>query len=78
MKTKEIIKMLPKDYEKACYESKAMTRKRVIKSPKDLLILVIFYLFGEHSLIEVSQFALMSKIGKISDVAFMERFVKCK
>lgn len=56
MNAKELIKMLPKDYEKACYESKAMTRKRVIKSPKDLLMLVLFYLFGEHSLIEVTRF----------------------
>ena len=29
-------------------------------------------------MIDVSQFALMSGIGKISDVGFMKRFVKCK
>ena len=78
MNITELIKIMPKEYEKACYENKAITRKRIIKSPKELLILVIYYLFGNHSLIEVCQFALMHNIGKISDVAFMERFVKCK
>lgn len=73
----ELIELLPKEYEKACYETKAITRKRTIKTPKDLLVLVLYYLFG-NSLIEVSQFALMHNIGKISDVAFMERLVKSK
>ena len=78
MNITELIKIMPKEYEKACYENKAITRKRTIKSPKELLILVIFYLFDNHSLIDVCQFALMRNIGKISDVAFMERFIKCK
>lgn len=78
MNITELIKIMPKEYEKACYENKAITRKRTIKSPKELLILVIYYLFDNHSLIDVCQFALMHNIGKISDVAFMERFVKCK
>ena len=55
-----------------------MTRKRTIKNPLDLLRLILFYLSGNKSLIDVSQFALMSGIGKISDVGFMKRFVKCK
>ena len=32
---KELIKLLPEGYEKACSEAKAMTRKRTIADPKD-------------------------------------------
>lgn len=78
MDTNDLIKLLPVGYEDACYEKKAITRKRTIKSPLDLLGLILFYLSGNKSLIDVSQFALISGIGKISDVGFMKRFIKCK
>lgn len=78
MDTNDLIKLLPEGYENACYEKKAMTRKRTITNPLDLLRLVLFYLSGDKSLIDVSQFALISGIGKISDVGFMKRFIKCK
>ena len=78
MDINDLIKLLPEGYENACYKTKAMTRKRTIKNPLDLLRLILFYLSGNKSLIDVSQFALMSGIGKISDVGFMKRFVKCK
>lgn len=55
-----------------------MSRKRTIKTPLDLLRLILFYLSGDKSLIDVSQFSLMRGIGKISDVGFMKRFLKCK
>ena len=40
MKTEmtELIKLLPEGYEKACFETKAITRKRTIADPKDLLV----------------------------------------
>lgn len=78
MDTNDLIKLLPAGYEDACYEKKAITRKRTIRNPLDLLKLILFYLSGNKSLIDVSQFALMSGIGKISDVGFMKRFIKCK
>lgn len=78
MDTNDLVKLLPSDYEQACFDKKAITRKRTIKNPLDLLRLVLFYLSGNKSLIDVSQFALMSGIGKISDVGFMKRFIKCK
>ena len=78
MDTNDLVKLLPSGYEQACFEKKAITRKRTIKNPLDLLRLILFYLSGNKSLIDVSQFALISGIGKISDVGFMKRFVKCK
>ena len=78
MNTDDLVKLPPSDYEQACFDKNAITRKRTIKNPLDLLRLVLFYLSGDKSLIDVSQFALMSGIGKISDVGFMKRFVKCK
>lgn len=78
MDTNDLIKLLPEGYEDACYEKKAMTRKRTIRNPLDLLRLILFYLSGNKSLIDVSQFALISGIGKISDVGFMKRFIKCR
>ena len=39
MEIKELIDLLPKDYEKECYEKKAIRRKRTIKNPLDLLVL---------------------------------------
>lgn len=78
MDTNDLVKLLPQGYEQACFDKKAITRKRTIKKPLDLLRLILFYLSGNKSLIDVSQFALMSGIGQISDVGFMKRFVKCK
>ena len=78
MNTTDLVKLLPAGYEDACYEKKAITRKRTITNPLDLLRLILFYLSGNKSLIDVSQFALMSGIGKISDVGFMKRFLKSK
>lgn len=78
MDTNDLVKLLPSGYGQACFDKKAITRKRTIKEPLDLLRLILFYLSGNKSLIDVSQFALMGGIGKISDVGFMKRFIKCK
>lgn len=78
MNIDDLIKLLPQGYEQACFEKEAITRKRTIKSPLDLLRLILYYLSGNRSLLDVSQFALLSGIGKISDVAFLKKFVKCR
>lgn len=64
MDTNDLIKLLPDGYEDACYEKKAITRKRTIRNPPDLLRLILFCLSGNKSFIDVSQFALISGIGK--------------
>ena len=59
MEIKELIDLLPEDYEKQCYEKKAIRRKRTIKNPLDLLVLILYYLYDNHSLVDVSQFAIL-------------------
>ncbi len=76
MKIEKIIKMLPKEYEKACWETKAMSRKRGLQSEKDLLKLCMFYAY-DHTLIEAQCYAQAAGIGTISDVGFMKRFERC-
>jgi hypothetical protein len=73
----KIMELLPSGYEKACYEKKAIERKREIKNAKDLMKLCLIYLSQKCSLMEISEIARLMGIGKISDVAFMKRFAKC-
>lgn len=78
MEIKELIDLLPEDYEKECYEKKAIRRKRTINNPLDLLVLLLYYLYEDHSLVDVSQFAILKNIGNISDTALIKRFIQCK
>lgn len=78
MEIKELIDLLPEDYEKECYEKKAIRRKRTIKNPLDLLILLLYYLYDNHSLVDVSQFAVLKNTGNISDTALIKKFIQCK
>ncbi len=78
MEIKELIDLLPEDYEKECYEKKAIMRKRIIKNPLDLMILLLYYLYDNHSLVDVSQFAILKNIGNISDTALIKKFGRKK
>jgi hypothetical protein len=73
----QLIKALPKDYEVAAKEQGALTRARGIKSPGDLMLLVLFHLFLGCSLLTISTLAKVTGLGQISDVAFMNRFSMC-
>jgi len=73
----ELLKELPEEYETACYDEKAIQRKRGIDNPHDLMMLAMFHLFTGCSLVEISTIAELAKLGKISDVAFMKRFEGC-
>ena len=68
---------LPKDYEQECFETGALTRLRGVASPADLMMLVMFHLQNGCSLLEISVVAHITKLGEMSDVAFMNRFEKC-
>ena len=68
---------MPKSYEELCYQEKAIVRKRGIQSPADLIMLALFHLLNGCSLIEISTIASLTKLGNISDVAFMKRFENC-
>ena len=72
-----LMRELPEGYEAACYETKAMERRRGIQSPDDLMLLSLYHLLNGCSLMEISEIASLTKLGKVSDVAFMKRFQKC-
>jgi len=71
-----LMQFLPENYEKTCFETKAMERSRVIKSPKDLMFFCLLYLSQKYSLVELSLVAKL-KGFKLSNVAFMKKLSKC-
>ena len=68
---------LPQDYEQTCYKEGAIARRRGVTSPANLMMLVMFHLQNGCSLLEISEVARLTKLGNMSDVAFMKRFEKC-
>jgi hypothetical protein len=72
-----LIKEMPVGYDKACFTEKAIQRKRGIDNPDNLMMLSMFHLLNGCSLTEISVIAELTKLGKISDVAFMKRFENC-
>ena len=72
-----LLKEMPEGYEKACFETKAIQRKRGIEKPDDLMMLSLFHLINGCSLTEISAIANLTKLGNVSDVAFMNRFANC-
>ncbi len=76
MDREELFKIIPEGYERACWETKAMSRKIGLQNEKDLLTLCLFYAY-DHSLIEVQSYAKAANIYEISDVGFMKRFSRC-
>ena len=72
-----LIRELPEGYEEACYETGAITRKRGVKSPGELMLLVMIHLISGCSLMEISEIARLGRFGEMSDVAFMKRFKNC-
>lgn len=66
------------DLEKTAKETKAIQRKREIRSAKDLLRLILFYAVSDWSLRLTGAWALLSKIGYLSDVAILKRFRKSR
>ena len=72
----ELIKLLPEGYKEASFETKAIERQRIIKTPEELIVMCLYYIYGA-TLIETSQLAGMNWTGQMSDVAFMKRFIKC-
>jgi hypothetical protein len=73
----KLLKEMPDGYEESCFEEKAIQRKRGITSPGDLMMLCLFHLLNGCSLVEVSEIARLTKLGIVSDVAFMKRFENC-
>lgn len=72
----DILTLLPKGYKEACWETKAMSRRKGIQDEDTLLKLCLYYAY-DHSLIDVKNYAHMENIATISDVGFMKRFINC-
>lgn len=72
----EIIELIPKGYEEACWDTKAMSRKKGIQNEKTLLKFCMYYAYG-HSLIDVKNYAEAFHNITISDVGFSKRFINC-
>lgn len=72
-----LLKELPDDYEQLCYETNAIQRKRGITDPANLMMLAFFHLLSGCSLSEISAVAKLTKLGNLSNVAFMKRFENC-
>lgn len=73
----QLLKEMPDGYEEACFSEKAIQRKRGITEPGNLMMLCLFHLLNGCSLVEISEVARLTKLGDISDVAFMKRFSGC-
>lgn len=76
MEIKDILNLLPKGYKEACWETKAMSRRKGIQDEETLITLCLYYAY-DHSLIEVKNYAKILKLADISDVGFMKRFIRC-
>ncbi len=72
-----LMKELPENYEQLCFETNAIQRKRGISDPANLMMLAFFHLLNGCSLMEISAIAKLTKLGEMSDVAFMKRFEHC-
>lgn len=66
------------DLERPARETKALQRKRGIKSAKDLLRMILFYVSSDWSLRLVGAWALLNGIGYLSDVAVLKRLRNSK
>jgi hypothetical protein len=70
---------LPDGFEKAAKDTGAFVRKgKVIKNTSDLMWLALTHLSQGSTLVNTSVLSETAGPGKISDVAFMNRFANCK
>lgn len=76
MELQDILKQLPEGYQEACWETKAMRRKRGIQNEDILLTLCLYYAY-DKSLVDTKIYAQSFLSTKISDVGFMKRFSAC-
>lgn len=76
MELKDVLKQMPEGYKKACWETKAMSRRKGIQDEDKLLLLCLFYSYG-NSLVDTQNYAQSFMKIDISDVGFMKRFKNC-
>jgi hypothetical protein len=76
MDMSDVLKYLPEDCWKACWDTKAMQRKKGIQNEKQLLTLCMYYAY-DKSLIDTRIYAMSFHSIAITDVGFMKRFANC-
>jgi hypothetical protein len=69
----QLLELLPKEWEEKAKELKAFQRARGIKSPKDLLMLILLYLTKGKSFRGTSAVQRLSGEAGMSDVAILKR-----
>jgi len=72
----QILKLLPEDWEAKAKELGAFQRAREIKSPKELLMLILVYLTEGKSFRGTSALTRLSGKAEMSDVAILKRMRK--
>jgi len=73
----EFLKELPADYSEMAYEFKAFTRSRKIKTPAQLLQVVMLYCGLDHVLRETAGVFTLQE-GRITDTAIHKRLKACE
>ena len=73
MNIREVLKQLPEGYKEACWETKAIQRRKGIQN-EDILLTLCLYCAYEKSLVDTKIYADSFLSVKISDVGFMKRF----
>jgi hypothetical protein len=72
----EVLSIIPVDLEKSAQETKALQRRREVRTASDLLRLILAYSLCDWSLRLVGMWAFLIKLGRLSDVAVMKRLKK--
>lgn len=66
----------PKRVEELAYETGAFTRRRAIRSPADVLQMILIWAVAERSLRETAMLAAEAGLADVSNVALLKRFGK--
>lgn len=72
-----LMQQLPEGYAAISKEKGAIKRRRGVACAEDLMMLALFHLHNGCTLVEISEIARLTKLGAMSDVAFMKRFEQC-
>ena len=59
---------LSKEYEEECYNQGVITRRRGVANSADLMMLSMFHLQNGCTLLEISEVARITKLGKMRDL----------
>lgn len=73
-----VLELMPMDLEDTARDTKALVRRRGVRSPSDLLRLVLAYVLCDWPLVLVAAWACLQGVANLSDVAVMNRLRAAK